>query len=58
LITALCLNLPISVLIILFYIQKDLNILALIGAIVLVSLIVLFSLKYLFRLGKFLLNFD
>ncbi|RPH52709.1 MAG: HXXEE domain-containing protein [Desulfobacteraceae bacterium] len=56
LVTALFLNLPLSLIIIIGHIQKGINIFSLLISIVLVSGLVLFSLKYLFRLGRILID--
>lgn len=57
LITALLLNLPISLLIITHYIQSGINIFYLIISVVVVSIIILISLKPLFKLGEKLITY-
>ena len=58
LITALFLNLPFSLILIVGHIKNGINIFYLLVAIIIVSGLVLFSLKYLFRLGRILINFS
>ena len=58
LITALFLNLPFSLILIIGHIKNGINIFYLLVAIIIVSGLVLFSLKYLFRLGRILINFS
>ena len=58
LITALFLNLPFSLILIIGHIKNGINIFYLLAAIIIVSGLVLFSLKYLFRLGSILINFS
>jgi len=56
LVTALFLNLPFSLIIIIGHIQNGINVYYLLMWIGLVSGLVLFSLRYLFRLGKLLID--
>ena len=58
LITGLCLNLPLSVFIIFYYIKTGISVIYLIISIILVSGIILRSLKYLFNIGGTILNTD
>lgn len=58
LITALFLNLPFSLILIIGHIKNGINIFYLLVAIIIVSGLMLFSLKYLFRLGRILINFS
>jgi len=58
LITALFLNLPFSLILIIGHIKNGINIFYLLAAIIIVSGLVLFLLKYLFRLGRILINFS
>jgi len=58
LITALFLNLPFSLILIIGHIKNGINIFYLLVAIIIVSGLVLISLKYLFRLGRILINFS
>ena len=57
LITGILLNLPISLIIIIFYLQKGINIYYLILSIAIVTGLVVPTLKYLFELGDKLLNY-
>jgi hypothetical protein len=57
LITGLLLNLPISIIIIVYYIQNGINIFYLVLAFLSITGLILFSLKHLFRLGGKLINY-
>lgn len=57
LITGLLLNLPVSLLIIIYQIQNGINVFYFIIAVLVVTGSILFSLKYLFRLGSKLINY-
>jgi hypothetical protein len=57
LLTGILLNLPISCFIVIYYIQKGVNIYYLILSIGIVTAFVLFSLKYLFKLGDKLVQY-
>lgn len=57
LITGLLLNLPISLIIIVYYIQSGINVFYFVMAVLTVTGLILFSLKYLFRLGGKLINY-
>ena len=58
LITGLLLNLPLSLIIILWHIKNGTKVIYLFAAIVVVSVLVFFSLKYLFRTGRILFNYS
>jgi hypothetical protein len=57
LLSGILLNLPISLIIIIHYLQKGINIYYLILSIVIVSSFIIFSLKYLFKLGEKLIKY-
>lgn len=57
LITGLLLNLPLSLIIIIYNIQNRINIFYFVIAVLALSGLILFSLKYLFRLGAKLINY-
>jgi hypothetical protein len=57
LITGILLNLPISCILIIHYIEKGINVYYLVLSILIVTGVILFSLKYLFRLGEKLIKY-
>jgi hypothetical protein len=57
LLTGILLNLPISLMLIIHYLQKGINIYYLILSIIIVTGLILFSLKYLFKLGEKLITY-
>lgn len=57
LITGILLNLPISCILIICYIEKGVNVYYLILSILIVTCVILFSLKYLFKFGEKLIKY-
>ncbi len=57
LITAVFLNLPLSLVLILVYLRKGIDPIYLVLSVISLSGVILFSLKYLFKLGERLINF-